>query len=292
VKNRAFIVGLVLSLAAHLVATWVISRLEMPEIPEDDRVVLRVEDLIEEPPEPPEPEPPEPEEMIFDPPPDDSAPQEPPPEIPPEPEPPPPDLPSMPDPPMPDLDIPPRDGPSDSSASSRVRVPRARDRRPRNVDDPPQRPILDEPADAVPDEPKVMDLDLVLTGGTGGLDGPPDVALPRGPGRPSEPEADQRKPRPETTARHKISSPAKVRKSKPPEYPESVRPLNIQGRVSLELVVDETGKVVYVALVKGLHPELDRVAMEAAWKLTFEPALQEGVAVKATIPYRFAFVLR
>lgn len=100
------------------------------------------------------------------------------------------------------------------------------------------------------------------------------------------------KPKPKTEALHKISRTPKIKKAKAPDYPEEVRPLNIQGRVFLELVVDENGKVVYVGLKKGLHPELDKVAIDAAWELEFEPALQDGKPIRATIPYKFTFVLR
>ncbi len=106
-----------------------------------------------------------------------------------------------------------------------------------------------------------------------------------GDGRPST------KPKPKTETVAKVSKPAKVSKQVKVEYPDELKTLDIQGRVKLELVVDEKGKVDYVAVKQGLHPKLDAIAVEAAWKLEFEPALKDDVAVKTTIPYTFTFVL-
>ena len=75
------------------------------------------------------------------------------------------------------------------------------------------------------------------------------------------------------------------------EYPQEVIPLGIQGRVYLELIIDESGKVVSVELTRGLHPKLDEAAKKAAWKLQFTPAIKNGKPVKQTLTYKFAFVL-
>jgi len=55
------------------------------------------------------------------------------------------------------------------------------------------------------------------------------------------------------------------------------------------VTVDKAGKVADVRLKKGLHPVLDKTAIEAAWKLEFEAAMKEGkpVGVKITVPFLF-----
>jgi TonB family protein len=95
-----------------------------------------------------------------------------------------------------------------------------------------------------------------------------------------------------TTSKHRVTRKAKMKEQPAPKYPDELRALEIQGRVYVLVTVDKEGKVADVTLKKGLHPKLDEVAIEAAWKLEFEPAMKEGepVGVKITVP--FAFVLR
>jgi TonB family protein len=92
-----------------------------------------------------------------------------------------------------------------------------------------------------------------------------------------------------TTSKHRVTRDAKMTQPPPPKYPDELRVLEIQGRVYVLVTVDKDGKVADVTLKKGLHPKLDEVAIEAAWKLEFEPALKEGepVGVKITVPFLF-----
>ncbi len=92
-----------------------------------------------------------------------------------------------------------------------------------------------------------------------------------------------------TTSKHRVTRDAKMKKVVAPKYPDEIRALEIQGRVYVLVTVDKEGKVAGVTLKKGLHPALDKVAVETAWELEFEPALQEGepVGVKITVPFLF-----
>jgi len=74
-------------------------------------------------------------------------------------------------------------------------------------------------------------------------------------------------------------------------YPIEIRRLGIQGRVVLELVVDEAGHVVRSRVVKSLHPKLDEAAIVASKNLRFSPALQDGQPTTVKIPYNYVFVL-
>jgi len=125
-------------------------------------------------------------------------------------------------------------------------------------------------------------------GGTGG--GSPGERAGKGVGGGGDRKS-ARKARVKTVAAHKVSRSAAVSKGVDVPYPEEVKGLEIQGRVHLELTVDEKGKVVDVRLKKGLHPVMDNASMEAAWKLEFTPALKEGEPVAVKIPYVFTFVL-
>lgn len=75
------------------------------------------------------------------------------------------------------------------------------------------------------------------------------------------------------------------------EYPDEARRLGIQGKVVLEVVVDEEGGVSRVRVLKGLHPLLDSAAVQAARGLRFSPARVGGRPVSVKIPYTYVFVL-
>jgi len=100
---------------------------------------------------------------------------------------------------------------------------------------------------------------------------------------------DPRSRKVKTTSKHRVTREAKMVKKVSPEYPDELRALEIQGRVYLLVTVDKEGRVADVALKKGLHPKLDKIAVETAWELEFEPAMKEGepVGVKLTVPFLF-----
>jgi TonB family protein len=65
------------------------------------------------------------------------------------------------------------------------------------------------------------------------------------------------------------------------KYPEEARRLRISGKVTVRVVVDETGKVIAANATDGPAP-LRASAVDAARLATFEPTIQEGVTVKIT----------
>jgi protein TonB len=75
----------------------------------------------------------------------------------------------------------------------------------------------------------------------------------------------------------------------PPSYPESARRLRTSGVVTVEVVVDETGKVIS-AVATGGPMGLRDVAMQAALKARFSPTKLSGQPVKVAglINYKFA----
>jgi TonB family protein len=76
----------------------------------------------------------------------------------------------------------------------------------------------------------------------------------------------------------------------PPIYPDSAKRLRVEGVVSVEVVIDETGKVISARAVDG-PPALRTVAVEAALKARFSPTKLSGQPVKVTgaINYKFTF---
>jgi protein TonB len=75
----------------------------------------------------------------------------------------------------------------------------------------------------------------------------------------------------------------------PPIYPESARRVRMSGIVTIEVIVDETGKVISAVATSG--PGLLRdVAVQAALRARFSPTKLSGQPVKVSglINYKFA----
>jgi TonB family protein len=75
----------------------------------------------------------------------------------------------------------------------------------------------------------------------------------------------------------------------PPSYPEAARRLRMSGVVTVEVVVDETGKVISAVASSG-PPALRDVAVQAALRARFSPTKLSGQPVKVSglINYKFA----
>ncbi|HVF86392.1 MAG TPA: TonB family protein [Pyrinomonadaceae bacterium] len=80
--------------------------------------------------------------------------------------------------------------------------------------------------------------------------------------------------------------------SKPaPAYPEEAKQVRASGTVRVQLVVDETGKVIIACAVTG-HPLLRQAAERAAYGARFTPTLLSGQPVKVSGIITYNFVLR
>jgi protein TonB len=104
----------------------------------------------------------------------------------------------------------------------------------------------------------------------------------------------EKKP-PETPAKKTIVSLGVVNGqaiSKPdPVYPQLARTAGIQGIVTVEILIDETGRVLS-ANATGGHPLLRQEAERAAFRTRFSPTLLSNQPVKAKGIITFNFVLR
>jgi TonB family protein len=74
-----------------------------------------------------------------------------------------------------------------------------------------------------------------------------------------------------------------------PNYPAAAKAVNIQGKVDVQILIDETGKVVSAKAVSG-NPLLRSAAVTAAWNARFTPTRLSNVPVKVTgvIIYNFS----
>jgi protein TonB len=76
-----------------------------------------------------------------------------------------------------------------------------------------------------------------------------------------------------------------------PTYSDDARAAGIEGRVRVEISIDETGHVVSAKIVSGLGHGLDESAIDAAKRMTFTPATKCGTAVKSTFLISIRFGL-
>ncbi|HYP88618.1 MAG TPA: energy transducer TonB, partial [Polyangiaceae bacterium] len=72
---------------------------------------------------------------------------------------------------------------------------------------------------------------------------------------------------------------------------EAARAAGVEGKVRVQLTVDESGRVVDVKLLQGLGYGLDEAALAAARRAEFEPALRCGKAARATFNISMRFTL-
>jgi periplasmic protein TonB len=104
------------------------------------------------------------------------------------------------------------------------------------------------------------------------------------------------KPKVLVARRTEVACTEEVIKARPlsmvrPSYTDSARHARAQGRVRIELTVDEHGNVASARVLSGLGFGLDEAAVEAARRLHFSPATQCGRPVAAPFVIAMRFVL-
>ena len=76
-----------------------------------------------------------------------------------------------------------------------------------------------------------------------------------------------------------------------PEYTAEARAAGIQGKVRVEITVDENGVVTDVRVIESLDPGLDAAALTALRGASFEAATRCGKAVSSTFNLAIKFAL-
>lgn len=166
---------------------------------------------------------------------------------------------------------------------------------PEKVADTPPPSAAPAPLEALPD------FGLELGGGIGGLAVAPApealAAAQKGPVAARTSQAAAKRTvaaahAPTTTADECDEPPAKPKPKNVPQpaYTDRAREAGIEGKVRIELTVDEAGRVVGVRVLSGLGYGLDEAAVAAAQSASFEPAIRCGKPSRATftISMRFA----
>jgi TonB family protein len=87
------------------------------------------------------------------------------------------------------------------------------------------------------------------------------------------------------------TTPAEVFSKPNPNYTEQARKLRIEGEVLLEVVLQASGKVRVVRVVRGLGYGLDEEAVRSAEQIQFKPALRENHPTDSTVVVHVVFQL-
>jgi protein TonB len=76
-----------------------------------------------------------------------------------------------------------------------------------------------------------------------------------------------------------------------PDYPLWAKEQKISGSVIFEILIDDLGKVRKATLLRGLNPQLDKLAKEAIMKFKFKPAYIEKKPAAVKIKYAIKYIL-
>jgi len=150
------------------------------------------------------------------------------------------------------------------------------------------------PPSQAPSMDALPDFGVSLSGGVEGT----GMALPVG--SPTAPRADRSR----TVKRLAAAAPLaeasgcdeplikpKPRSVPQPSYTAEARAAAVEGRVRVQLSVDETGRVTNVRVLSGLGHGLDEAALAAARQASFEPATRCGKPSSATFTISMRFTL-
>jgi TonB family protein len=96
--------------------------------------------------------------------------------------------------------------------------------------------------------------------------------------------------RPAESAAAKMT-PAEILSKPTPIYTSEARSMKIEGEVLLEVVLQSSGSVHVVRVVRGLGHGLDDEAVREAEQIRFKPALRDGQPSDSTVVLHFVFQL-
>ena len=90
-----------------------------------------------------------------------------------------------------------------------------------------------------------------------------------------------------------VDKPPSVVKRAEPVYPQAALRLGVEGVITVNALIDETGKVVDTGILRGIKDDrgLGKAAQTAVKKWKFDPARKNGVNVKVWMPVVIVFKL-
>jgi TonB family protein len=75
-----------------------------------------------------------------------------------------------------------------------------------------------------------------------------------------------------------LQEPRKIRDARP-DYPDSAKKARVSGVVILEITIAPQGRVAEAKVIRGVHPDLDRAALDAVKDWVYEPTKVRGIVV-------------
>jgi TonB family protein len=97
--------------------------------------------------------------------------------------------------------------------------------------------------------------------------------------------------RPKTAEAAPRVVPAEILAKPTPAYTDEARKMRVEGEVLLEVVLEATGRVRVLRVVRGLGHGLDESAVRAAEQISFKPALRDGQPSDSTAVLHIIFQL-
>ena len=85
--------------------------------------------------------------------------------------------------------------------------------------------------------------------------------------------------------------PAEILSKPTPAYTEEARRMRVEGEVLLEVVLEASGRVHVMRIVRGLGHGLDESAVRAAEQISFKPAMRDGQPSDSTAVLHIIFQL-
>lgn len=103
--------------------------------------------------------------------------------------------------------------------------------------------------------------------------------------RPQEPDREVHRPG------GRVTTPKLIYEVKP-QYTARAMEEKVEGEVVMECVVKADGTVGDIKIVRALHEDLDKAAMDAAAQWRFEPGTRDGKPVNVLVAIAMAFSLK
>ena len=103
--------------------------------------------------------------------------------------------------------------------------------------------------------------------------------------------------KPDTSAHPKTAEvapktvPAQILSKPTPAYTDEARQAKVEGEVLLEVILEASGKIRVLRVVRGLGHGLDESAVRAAQQISFRPALRDGQPADSTAVLHIIFQL-
>lgn len=89
-----------------------------------------------------------------------------------------------------------------------------------------------------------------------------------------------------------LDEPPRAKRQEPPIYPLGMRMAGVEGRVTVEFIVNKEGRIADAFILKSNNPWFERPALDAIMKWTFSPGKKDGRPVFTRCQIDMPFMLQ